>query len=354
MIEKKSAKIKKIPLRITAKTGYFSIVPFFSEICNTISMDFHDMEIKNSEYDLLTILGPTASGKTSLAANVASQINGEVISADSRQVYKQMDIGTGKDLDDYIINGKKIPYHLIDISRPGEKYNVFQYQKDFIEAYGSIKDQDKFPVLCGGSGMYIEAVLSGYQLVEVPPDMELRKKLEEKDIDDLIEVLKTKKSLHNTTDITHKKRLIRAIEIAIHQENNTLDKNRYLPALNSLIIGIHVERETRREKITNRLNQRLAEGMIEEVKKLLDKGISPEDLIFYGLEYKFITLYLTGKIDYGTMKNKLNIAIHQFAKRQMTWFRKMERSGFKIHWIDAGLSMKDKVGKVITLLANGH
>jgi len=310
------------------------------------------MEVPFTKYNLLTILGPTASGKTSLAANIAYQLKGEVISADSRQVYKRMDIGTGKDFHDYLISGKNIPYHLIDIAEPGEKYNVFQYQKDFLTVYQSFKERSVFPVLCGGSGMYIEAVLSGYQLLEVPPDSALRYELEQMTVDDLIEKLKEKKALHNTTDITHKKRLIRAIEIATYQEKNPVDKSRPLPRLNSLIVGTYIDRESRRKKITARLNHRLSNGMIEEVKRLLGEGIPPGDLIFYGLEYKFITLYLTGEMDYDTMKEKLNIAIHQFAKRQMTWFRKMERSGFKIYWLDTTLSMEDKVKEVMVLLGN--
>ncbi|MBN2487207.1 MAG: tRNA (adenosine(37)-N6)-dimethylallyltransferase MiaA [Bacteroidales bacterium] len=284
-------------------------------------------------YNLIVILGPTASGKTKLASTLADAIGGEIISADSRQVYKKMDIGTGKDYDDYIVNGKAVPFHLTDIHEPGYKYNVYEFQKDFFRVFPEIKQRGNTPILCGGTGMYIEAVTKGYKLISVPVNQALRDSLKNKGLHELEQVLSTYRKLHNKTDTDTIKRAIRAIEIEEYYLNNPRDKNE-LPQILPLYIGVSIDRETRREKITRRLLKRLSEGMIEEVKNLLSMGIEPEDLIYYGLEYKYITLYLTGRLTYNSMVEQLNVAIHQFAKRQMTWFRKMEREGTIIHWID--------------------
>ena len=294
------------------------------------------------DYQLITILGPTACGKTTLACALAHKLDTEIISADSRQVYRGMDIGTGKDLSDYVVEGKKIPYRLIDICDAGEKYNVYEFQHDFHKAFSEITGKGKLPILCGGTGMYIEAVLKGYKLLRVPENKELRKSLENKSLDELTEMLSRYASLHNKSDLDSAKRTIRAIEIAEYTRNSEPEYQEFQP-INSLIIGIDPTREIRRQKITQRLNSRLKEGMIEEVKTLLDKGIAPEDLIYYGLEYKFITHYLIGELSYKEMFLQLEIAIHQFAKRQMTWFRGMERRGFTIEWIPAELSLNEKV-----------
>ncbi|MCU0462106.1 MAG: tRNA (adenosine(37)-N6)-dimethylallyltransferase MiaA [Bacteroidales bacterium] len=302
-----------------------------------------------TKYDLLVITGPTASGKTNLAVAVADMLGGEIISADSRQVYRGMDLGTGKDYNDYYINGRIIPYHLIDIADPGYKYNVFEYQRDFSKVYLDLKARKVFPVVCGGSGLYIDSIISGYKMYEVPPDSSLRSSLEKKTVEELTEILKTYKKLHNVTDVDTKKRVIRAIEIE-HFNSFRKEKQTQFPDLKSLIAGVMVDRETRRRRITARLNQRLESGMVEEVRRLLDEGISEEALIYYGLEYKFITSYLAGKINYEKMVHDLEIAIHQFAKRQMTWFRGMERKGTKINWIDSELPMEEKVAKVSELL----
>ena len=296
---------------------------------------------------LITILGPTASGKTPVAAHLAKEIGGEIISADSRQVYRRMDIGTGKDLDDYL----DVPYHLIDICEPGTKYNLFQYQQDFFDAYQDIQRRGVTPILCGGTGLYIEAVLKGYKLSPVPQNQALRDSLEGKSLTELTQMLealkeKTGSNMHNKTDVDSCQRAIRAIEIETYNLENPVPR-RELPPVDSLIIGIDIDREHRREKITRRLKARLEEGMVEEVKGLLDEGIPAEDLIYYGLEYKFVTEYLVGKTTYDEMFQRLEIAIHQFAKRQMTWFRGMERRGFTIHWIDALQPMEDKVAQII-------
>jgi tRNA dimethylallyltransferase len=298
---------------------------------------------------LITILGPTAAGKTRFAAHLAHELNGEIISADSRQVYKGMDIGTGKDLSDYVVNGRHIPYHLIDIREAGEKYTLFHFQHDFHRAYSDILSRNKTPILCGGTGLYIESVLKGYRLLDVPVNPELRKQLAYKSQEELTKILSSYKKLHNITDIDTKQRTIRAIEIADFQKKHDVDSSEYLP-IESLIIGLSVDRELRRKKISERLTKRLNEGMIEEVEKLLAGGLSADDLIYYGLEYKYITLYLVGTLSYDEMCSKLEIAIHQFAKRQMTWFRGMERRGFTIHWIDATLSMEDKIARSLELL----
>jgi len=293
-------------------------------------------------YELITILGPTASGKTQFAAALAARLHSEIISADSRQVYRRMDIGTGKDLNDYIVKGQQITCHLIDICEPGEKYNVFRYQRDFFQVFSRLKNAGIMPVLCGGTGMYIEAALKGFRLLDVPPNAELRRSLYGKSLDELEYILSSYKTLHNKTDIDSVQRAIRAIEIAAFSQNQTPANSEFQP-INSLIIGFNLDREKRREKISHRLNKRLEEGMIDEVSALLNSGIHPDDLIYYGLEYKFITLYLIGQLTCDEMKRQLEIAIHQFAKRQMTWFRGMERRGFTIRWIDAEMPMEEKL-----------
>ena len=300
-------------------------------------------------YDLIAILGPTASGKTSFAASLAYELDTEIISADSRQIYREMDLGTGKDLADYTVNGKQIPYHLIDIAEPGYKYNVFEYQRDFLNAYQSIKQKGRLPVLCGGTGLYLESVLKGYQLIPVPENPQLRIRLAGKTLEELTDILSNYKTLHNSTDVDTAKRAIRAIEIEEYYATHDLSAREF-PSINSLIIGVDIDRELRREKITKRLRQRLDEGMVEEVRQLLNKGIQPEDLIYYGLEYKYLTLYVTGEISFEEMFKQLEIAIHQFAKRQMTWFRGMERKGFKIHWIQASMPTDEKIELVKKLI----
>ncbi|MDO4756467.1 MAG: tRNA (adenosine(37)-N6)-dimethylallyltransferase MiaA [Parabacteroides sp.] len=300
-------------------------------------------------YELITILGPTASGKTSFAAALAAQLDTEIISADSRQLYRSMDIGTGKDLADYVVDGKTIPYHLIDICDPGYKYNVFEYQHDFHRAFATVQTKGKLPILCGGTGMYIEAVLKGYKLLDVPQNPALRESLKHKTLAELETILASYKVLHNKTDVDSAQRAIRAIEIEEYYKNEAPDVNEYAP-INSLIIGIDIDRELRREKISRRLRSRLEEGMIEEVRSIIHSGVKPEDLIYYGLEYKFLTLYVMGELSYEDMVSQLEIAIHQFAKRQMTWFRGMERRGCTIHWIDATLPTEDKIEKVLNLL----
>ena len=307
---------------------------------------------------MITILGPTASGKTPLAAALAVRCHGEIISADSRQVYRRMDIGTGKDLSDYrqVVNGSSvvIPYHLIDICEPGTKYNLFQYQQDFFEAYEDIRSRGVQPILCGGTGLYIEAVLKGYHLSPVPQNPALRQQLENKSLAELTSMLAALKArngstMHNTTDVDSCQRAIRAIEIEQYNLEHPVPR-RELPPVDSLIIGVNINREARREKITRRLKARLEEGMIAEAQSLLDEGIPAEDLVYYGLEYKFVTEYLMGQLSYDDMFLRLEIAIHQFAKRQMTWFRGMERRGFTIHWIDALQPMDTKVEEIISLI----
>lgn len=308
---------------------------------------------------MITILGPTASGKTPLAAALAVRIGGEIISADSRQVYRKMDIGTGKDLGDYVVRSQEagdsinVPYHLIDIREPGTKYNLFEYQQDFFDVYQTIRSRGVVPILCGGTGLYIEAVLKGYHLSPVPQNQALRDSLGGKSLAELTEMLKelkvkTGSKMHNTTDVDSCQRAIRAIEIETYNVEHPMPR-RELPPVDSLIIGVNIDRELRREKITRRLKVRLEDGMVDEVKALLDEGIPAEDLIYYGLEYKFVTEYLTGQLTYDEMFSRLEIAIHQFAKRQMTWFRGMERRGFEIHWIDATLPMEEKIERIIQL-----
>ena len=304
--------------------------------------------------DLITILGPTASGKTPLAAALAQRIGGEILSADSRQVYRRMDIGTGKDLSDY----GDVPYHLIDICEPGTKYNLFQYQQDFFDAYEDISSRGVQPILCGGTGLYIEAVLKGYHLSPVPQNQPLRDSLEGRSLEELTTILKELKAksgsvMHNTTDVDSCQRAIRAIEIETYNLEHPMPL-RELPPIPSTIIGVNIDRELRREKITRRLKARLDEGMVDEVRALLDSGIPAEDLIYYGLEYKFITEYVIGQLSYDEMFRQLEIAIHQFAKRQMTWFRGMERRGFTIHWIDATLPTEKKVEQILDLVNSSH
>ncbi len=297
-------------------------------------------------YDLLVVTGPTASGKTALAAAISYRLGGEIISADSRQVYRGMNLGTGKDYADYLINGIQIPCHLIDIADPGYKFNVFEYQHEFIKVYSDLKKRNIFPVVCGGSGLYADSIITGYKMLEVPPDSGLRIELEKKSMEELINILLTFKNLHNTTDIDSRKRVIRAIEIE-HFTTNKGKQASESPEVKPLVVGLMFERDSRRRRITDRLRQRLDSGMVDEVKNLIDNGINTETLIYYGLEYKFITLYLTGKISYKEMFRDLEVAIHQFAKRQMTWFRGMERRGIKIHWIDGELPMEEKVRIVL-------
>ena len=305
-----------------------------------------------NKYELITILGPTASGKTALAAALAARLDTEIISADSRQLYRGMDIGTGKDLADYVVDGKSIPYHLIDICDPGYKYNVFEYQHDFFRVFTSLRERGLVPILCGGTGLYIEAVLKGYKLLDVPPNPALRERLREKSLPELEILLASYKVLHNKTDVDSVQRAIRAIEIEEFYRTQAPDVREYAP-LNSLLVGVAIDRELRREKISMRLRARLDEGMVDEVRRILSNGVAPEDLIYYGLEYKFLTLYIIGKLTYEEMVSQLEIAIHQFAKRQMTWFRGMERRGCTIHWLDATLPMADKVEQILTWLGKG-
>lgn len=299
--------------------------------------------------DLITILGPTASGKTTFAANLAARLDSEIISGDSRQVYRRMDIGTGKDLADYEVDGKKIPYHLIDIAEPGYKYNVFEFQRDFLNAYQDIRERGKTPILCGGTGLYIESVLKGYKLLPVPENKELREKLQNCSLAELTEMLKSYKTLHNTTDVDTVKRAIRAIEIEEYYQSQPKDVSAF-PQINSVIIGVDIDREERRRKISARLRSRLDEGMVDEVRTILDSGVSSDDMIYYGLEYKYLTNYIIGNLTYEQMVSELEIAIHQFAKRQMTWFRGMERRGLRINWMDASMPMQEKVDWAMELL----
>ncbi|MGF7141213.1 tRNA (adenosine(37)-N6)-dimethylallyltransferase MiaA [Roseimarinus sediminis] len=298
-----------------------------------------------SKYNMVTLLGATASGKTSVAAHLAVKIDGEIISADSRQVYRGMNIGTGKDLADYTVDGRPVSYHLIDLVDAGYQYNVFEYQRDFISVFEDIQKRGKLPVLCGGSGMYIDAVLKGYKLINVPVNQELRTQLEKKDLNELSELLKNYKALHNRSDIDTRKRAIRAIEIEAYYANNP-EINTWFPEINSLIVGIKFDREARRRRISQRLKARLDEGMADEVKQLLEQGLSPEQLLYYGLEYKYITQYLLGELDYQQMFSQLETAIHQFSKRQMTWFRRMEKQGFEIHWLDGHSPMDEKLKRI--------
>ena len=303
---------------------------------------------------MITILGPTASGKTAIAARLACDIGGEILSADSRQVYRGMDIGTGKDLADYTVDGHPVPYHLIDIADAGTKYNLFQYQQDFRTAYEDIVRRGATPILCGGTGLYIEAVVKGYALSPVPQNPVLRQQLDGKTLDELTDMLRGLKrqsgsAMHNTTDVDSCQRAVRAIEIETYNLEHATEL-RQMPAIDTTIIGVGVDRDVRRRKITDRLDRRLKEGMVDEIRGLLDRGINPDDLIYYGLEYKYVTEYVTGRLGYGEMRRQLEIAIHQFAKRQMTWFRGMERRGVDIHWVSATLPMEQKIGQIMDLL----
>lgn len=299
---------------------------------------------------LITILGPTASGKTQLAARLAYELKGEVISADSRQVYRGMTIGTGKDLDDYEVCGTHIPYHLIDICEPGTKYNLFKYQEDFFTVYETLHRKNVQPILCGGTGLYIEAVLKGYHLSPVPQNEQLRSSLEGKTLQELTAILDQLKRqnhsvMHNTTDVDSCQRAIRAIEIETYNLQHPTPE-RELPPVSSLVVGVQIDRDERRRKITDRLRKRLEHGLIEEVRGLLESGIPADDLIYYGLEYKYVTEYVIGRRSYDDMFKNLEIAIHQFAKRQMTWFRGMERRGVRIHWLNAMLPLNVKCDKI--------
>ena len=300
-------------------------------------------------YNLVTVLGPTACGKTTLAVALADRLNTAVISADSRQVYRSMDLGTGKDLGEYTLNGRAVPYHLIDIVDAGYKYNVFEYQRDFLKVYEDLRADGQLPVLCGGTGMYLESVLRGYHLVEVPENKDLRDSLADKSLDELARILRGYKQLHNTTDVDTCKRAIRAIEIEEYYRTNDVNIREF-PEIKSLTIGLDVSRELRRERISRRLRERLEQGMVDEVRGILAKGVAPEDLIYYGLEYKYLTMYVIGQLTYEEMVGQLEIAIHQFAKRQMTYFRGMERRGVPIHWIDSSLSTEEKVEQICQLL----
>ena len=312
---------------------------------------FFIFALSMQNFDLITILGPTACGKTKLAVALADRIGGEILSADSRQVYRGMDIGTGKDLADYEINGHRIPYHLIDIAEPGSKYNVYEFQGDFLKAYKDVVERGVQPIMCGGTGLYLESVLRGYRLIPVPENPELRKSLEGKSLAELTEILKGYKTLHNTTDVDTCKRAIRAIEIEECYRNTPVEVGAF-PTLRSLNIGVDISRDMRRELISSRLEKRLQEGMIDEIKGLLDRGIPADDLIYYGLEYKYVTLYVTGQLEYKYLLQELEVAIHQFAKRQMTWFRGMERRGIHIEWIPFEWSTEDKVSRIVELMQN--
>ena len=305
--------------------------------------------MNGAKFDMVTILGPTASGKTEVAVKLALKFGGEVISADSRQIYSNMDLGTGKDIEEYRVNGVDVPYHLIDIAEAGYQYNVFEFQRDFLKAYQAISEKGSFPVMCGGSGMYLEAILKGYRLIQVPVNEGRRAELQLLSLEDLTEILKHYKSINNTSDTENNKRAIRAIEIEefclAHPETDLS-----FPVINSLIVGVKYDRDSRRRRITARLKQRLDNGMIDEVQKLMDNGLKPEDLTYYGLEYKYLTLFITGKLTYDEMFEGLNTAIHQFAKRQMTWFRKMERDGFEIKWLDGYMPTDEKTDKIISWL----
>ncbi len=306
---------------------------------------------------MLTILGPTATGKTALAARLAFELNGEVISADSRQVYRGMNIGTGKDYDDYVVEGVQVPVHLIDILDPGYEYNIFEYQKDFLKAWRDVLGRNKLPVLCGGSGMYLEAILKGYQLARSENDLDFIASLEEKTDDQLVEIFKSYKTPHNITDLEERPRLLKAIIVAHSTSRSGLTgnkdtglnedlQNQSFPKIESTIFGIDYPRGLVKARILTRLQYRLEHGMIGEVERLLAQGISPDRLMKYGLEYKFVTMFLLGDLSRNNLLVELNIAIRQFAKRQMTWFRRMEKQGLNIHWIDGRLPLEKKIGLI--------
>ena len=324
--------------------------------CREVALTSHfvtellSMHTREEKYDLVSVVGPTACGKTSLAVDLALAIPGaEIISADSRQVYRGMDIGTGKDVAEYTRGGVTVPSHLLDIVDAGEKYNLFEFQRDFLAAYEDIRKRGAYPIMCGGSGLYVESVLKGYRLLPVPENPALRAELEEKSLEELTTLLATYKQLHNNTDTDNKKRAIRAIEIEEYYRTCPVEE-RYFPQINALTIGVQVDREVRRERISRRLRERLDCGMVEEVRGLLDSGLQPDQLIYYGLEYKYLTLYLTGAMGYDDMVAGLEIAIHQFAKRQMTWFRGMEKRGVEIHWVDASRPLPELLEQIKTLV----
>jgi len=306
--------------------------------------------MEKPQHDIIVITGPTATGKTRLAALVAARLGGEVISADSRQVYRGMDIGTGKDLEDYIVDGVMVPYHLIDIADAGYRYNVYEYQRDFLDAFDDLKRRQCFPVVCGGSGMYVDSIVSGYRLIQVPVNYQLRSLLSGRSLDELTEILSHYKSLHNKTDVDTAKRAVRAIEIADYYLHNPVDENPF-PVKNPLVVAVFLDRDTRRQRISDRLKARLDSGMIDEVRRLLAAGIHPDDLVYYGLEYKYVTLYLLNRMSFEEMAQKLETEIHRFAKRQMTWFRGMERRGIIINWIDGQLPDEQRAELVLSM---GH
>ena len=301
------------------------------------------------KHEMITVLGPTACGKTAFASRLAHELDGEIISADSRQVYRSMDLGTGKDLDDYVVDGVKVPYHLIDIADAGYKYNVYEFQHDFMKAFADVTSRGKLPILCGGTGLYLESVLRNYRLSRVPQNPELRERLSGKSLEELKSILEGYKKLHNTTDVDTAQRAIRAIEIEDYYSRISLDEREF-EQVESLVVGLKIDRDLRREKISRRLRERLDQGMVDEVRRIIDSGVKPEDLIYYGLEYKYLTLYVIGELKYEEMVSQLEIAIHQFAKRQMTWFRGMEKRGVDIHWIDATLPYEEKRDAVLKLM----
>ena len=297
---------------------------------------------------MITILGPTAAGKTSLATKLALYLDAEIISADSRQVFRGMDIGTGKDLADYTVDGNKIPYHLIDICDAGEEYNVYRFVQDFTKAAGDIVERGKEIILCGGTGMYLESVLRGYNLVSVPENQQLRDELALKTMEDLTLMLKSLGPVHATSDLKTRERITIALEKRLFYKENNIPELK--EGLNSVVIGLSFNRQQQRDMITQRLHERLNQGMIDEIKMLIDRGVNIEQLLAYGLEYKWVTLYLSGKTSYEDMVMNLNTAIHRFGKRQMTWFRRMEKNGIKIHWIDAALPMDEKFNILLEIL----
>ena len=342
---------KKIIIPTELSHFNFHISTFFYTFALQNKKNMNNSSFLIPHSPLITILGPTASGKTTLATHLALQLNGEIISADSRQIYRGMDLGTGKDLCEYTINGHQIPYHLIDIHPAGYKYNLYEYQRDFLKAYDDITTRGTQPILCGGTGLYIEAVLGGYRLLEVPVNEPLRQSLEGKTLDELSLILDTYPNYHrhNQTDVDTVKRAIRAIEIADYYASHESTETDY-PTLNPIIIGVDIDRDLRREKITRRLKTRLDEGMLDEVQGLLNSGIHPDDLIYYGLEYKFLTQHLIGELTFDEMFKALETAIHQFAKRQMTWFRGMERRGYTINWINADQTIEQKVNQALEII----
>ncbi len=329
-------------------TCHFSLFTFHCSLV-TFHFSLFTFHFNIMPAPLIVITGPTATGKTKLAARVAAATDGEIISADSRQVYRGMDVGSGKDYGDYMVDGYLVPYHLIDIVDPGHEYNVYEFQQDFLKAYNHIIKRNKQAVLCGGTGLYIEAAIGRYKLLNVPANPTLRKKMLGMTWEELTAKLESMRPLHNSTDTTNRDRLLRAIEIETFNREHASERNNY-PEFNTSIFAIHLDRQEIRDRITSRLKNRLERGMTEEIEQLLKGGVSTEQLSFYGLEYRYLTQYLTGEIKYDEMFNTLNTAIHQFAKRQMTWFRRMERKGYKLHWIDGNLPMEEKTRKIVESL----